>query len=310
MTVAAGAIFALITACLAWRGYRRGAKAVLRGWLARFSGLALMCLAGWLIWRSGGSLVTTCLAGVAAGALGFVSAVFILKIHRSRQVNEETHEAQPALLDHVAGGALGVIYAEACCLGLACLAGVFVFGMSASRPVIDGPAVERADCAPEWVKGLGKVCRTVADISDYGMLSRLPLLKEYGSEIVPLVTILTAPREKLALIAEKRNLMRFADTPAVKAALDDVEYCSLLSRARQGELSVMRPLLDSPITRELISCPELREFAATVTPSDLVKDMAEAESPLAPVAVVAPEDLRLSTEGPYLGMRAHCHRER
>ena len=62
-------------------------------------------------------------------------------------------------------------------------------------------------------------------------------------------------------------------------------------------------MLDSPITRELISCPEIREFARTVTPSDLVKDMEEAGSPLAPVAVVAPDDPRLSTEGPYLGMR-------
>jgi len=304
MTVLAGAIFALVTACLAWRGYRRGAKAVLRGWLARFSDLALMCLAGWLVWRSGGSPVATCLAGVAAGGLGLVSTVFVLRIHRSQQQNEETDESQPALLDRVAGGALGVIYAEACCLGLACLTGVLVFGMSASRPTVDGPSVERAECTPEWVGRLGKVCRTVAEISDYGVLRRLPLLREYGSEIIPLVTILTAPREKLALIAEKRDLMRFADTAAVKAALDDAEYCSLLRRARQGELSVVRPLLDSPITRELISCPEIREFARTVTPSDLLEDMAGNEPAFAPVAIVAPDDLRLSTEGLYRGLRA------
>ncbi|MHC5057304.1 MAG: hypothetical protein ACYTKD_21735 [Planctomycetota bacterium] len=299
MTLVAGILVFLAAAYLARRGYQRGAAAVLRGWLPRFSALAGLYLTAWLTWWATGSLTVTCLLGGAAAILVF--GVAALALRPSRRRAEERRQpgddppmpgVQPSFLSRLAGSALGVLHAEICCLGLACLGSTVVFGVSVSR--VREPGIDSTAPPPEWVEGLGDACRTVADISDVGLLRRLPLLKEYGREVLPLIVILSAPREKLARVAEKRDLMRFADTPAVQAALRDVEYCSLLRRARRGELSALRSLLGSPVTRELVSCPEIREFARTVTPSELLGDMEEGDTPFTTATAAACDDRRLS----------------
>jgi len=299
MTLVAGILVVLATVCLALRGYRRGAAAVLRGWLPRFSALAGLYLTAWLAWWATGSPAVTCLVGGAAAILVFGVAALALRPSR-RRAGEQLQPGddapapgvQPSFLNRLAGCALGVLHAEICCLGLACLGSTVVFGVSVSR--VREPGIDSAAPPPEWVEGLGDACRAVADISDVGLLRRLPLLKEYGSEILPLIVILSAPREKLARVAEKRNLMRFLDTPAVQAALLDAEYCSLLKQARRGELSALRSLLGSPVTRKLVSCPEIREFAKTVTPSELLEDMEEGGAPFTPATTTTCDDRRLS----------------
>ena len=297
MTLVAGILVILVTACLALRGYRRGAAAVLRGWLPRFSALAGLYLTAWLAWRATGSVTATCLLAGAVAVSVFGVAAFALRRSRRRDGEGPSPDddpqapgVRPSLVSRLAGCALGVLHAEVFCFGLACLGSTVVFGVSASR--VREPGIDSTAPPPEWVESLGDVCRTVADISDVGLLRRLPLLKEYGREVLPLIRILSAPPEKLARVAEKRNLMRFIDTPAVRAALLDAEYCALLKRARRGELSAVRSLLGSPVTRELVSCPEIREFAKTVTPSQLLEDMGEGDVPFAPATIIA--DRRLS----------------
>jgi hypothetical protein len=278
MTLVAGLLVALSTVWLAWRGYRRGAAAALRGWLPRLSAISGGYLAAWLAWSTTGSVAVTCLLASVAAALAYGAAALALWPRRRRAGESPppdggvpAADGRPRLLDRLAGAGLGVLHAEICCLALACLGSTVVFGMSLSKTPDAG--TDAAAPLPRWAVGLGTACRTVAGISEIGLLRRIPLLTEYGREVLPLIAILNAPREKLARIAEKRDLMKFAEIPAMQEALLDREYFDLLERARRGELSALRDLSTSPVTRGLLACPEIREFAKTVTPSQLVKDM-------------------------------------
>jgi hypothetical protein len=284
MTYLVVALVVLFTASLAWRGYRRGAAASLRGWAPRISAVAGVYAAAWIAWSVAGSIVVSVLSGLAAGITLFgLTLVLMRRTARPRDdgaVRDEAARERPSTIGRIAGAALGVLHAEICCIGLAAVGSTIVFGVSVSNLRPDDH--RQPTQLPEWARYVGTACVTVADLSDVGLIRRIPLLKEYGREILPLIQILNAPRDKLELIAEKHDLMRFAEIPIVREALTDRTYGELIDRAKRGDITALRSLYASPMTKKLLACPEIRQFAEAMTPSQLAKGMEAGPQPAEP----------------------------
>lgn len=89
----------------------------------------------------------------------------------------------------------------------------------------------------------------------------------------PVLSLLNASEERVRHLVDKRELMRFADEPAVAAALDDPSYNAWITRARDGDLAAFHALAESDRTRTILASPAVRDFARSVTPSLLVAEM-------------------------------------
>ena len=110
------------------------------------------------------------------------------------------------------------------------------------------------------------------------MLGHVPKLREYGHEVRALVTILNAPPDELKLLARQHGIAELEELPVVQRALKDQQYAEQFLQLKEGDVGVVPRLIDSSITRDLISCPEIRELTKTLTPSELADDLKQSNS--------------------------------
>lgn len=273
-TLLLASLFALY---MAWRGYRRGALATLTGWMPSLLALSTLVLFFWLD-PEPFSLV---IGGIAASVL-FVIGVSARRVWRrwlDRRVETLTPESRLShwlrRCDGVAGAGLGLLCSVGACVGFVCLSSTvpFIYAVRAQTSTTS----EKTDEPPAWVTTLRETCVTLADLSDSTVLHQVPRLHEYGQEVRALITILNSPPDDLERIAEIHGLTRIKDLPAVKAALIDKHYAELFLSLKEGDITAVPKLVDSPITRELIECPEIRDLTRTLTPSSLAQDLSTPE---------------------------------
>ena len=261
------------------RGYRRGALTTVAGWIPFL--LAVYVLLP-TVWREP-NRVALLTGGVAALSIFIVgmSALRALRRWLDRRRDTPQAESRPRRwlrrCDRIAGAALGLLCSAIACLGLACLGSTlpFAYSVRAQSSVSASGDAEPDEITnpPEWVVDLGETCRTLADLSDVSVLSHVPRLRDYGHEVRALVTILNAPPDKLKRLAEIHGLTQLADLPAVQAAINDDDFIDQIQRLRDGKLSVVSDLVDSPILRDLVECREIRQITRTLTPSSLARDL-------------------------------------
>jgi hypothetical protein len=250
-------------------GYRRGAAALLRGWSASLAALVAGCVAGQLAWAAAATVSVAIVTGVAVMLLCGAAMTWRL---RARLANAD-HRAGPAWCNRIAGAGLALLYANICCMALAFVSGTVVFSESVWT---DDDAPDQP-VAAAWVGVLSDASWALSQVSDMGLLGQIPRVDEYHREMRALVALLNASPASMQRLVEQRHLMRFYDLPAVRAALDDHAYLELIERARRGEVRAVIALVDSPHTRAIIQCPQIREFAATVTPSQLLAELQAAD---------------------------------
>lgn len=273
LTVSLAALFAL---WMGWRGYRRGALATLVG---RLPALAAVLVLAFMVrrgWAEPTHFTTLCLLGAVAAASLYAGGALAVRARRRARTASGRVAPRHGLVgrcNQAAGAVLGAVYAAGFVLILACAASMVPFALSVAdeaRPqAAHGPP-------PEWLGPLRQACCTIAALSDHSVLRHIPKLREYTREVRALILILNASREQLRHIAQKRGLIRLADLPEIGAALADEDYIDLTFRLRDGDLSALPSLVESPITHKLLTCPEIRKLAKTLTPSDLAKDLEEA----------------------------------
>ena len=291
---------ALIALGMAWRGYRRGALATLVGWLPLAGAVLVLVVAVRAAWSDLEHFADTCQNGAVAALAVYLGGSFLLRrwrpqsssssssfsssnLQASRVPHREEQESRTrtrtrtrtigkdglARLNRLAGAALGVVCAAVLCLGLACLGGAAAFSCSAAVE----PEAARPVRSARWASTLRDACNGLADAANFGVVSRIPLLRTYGSEVRALVRLLNAPDEKLRRLAVRRGLPALAELPEVKEALADEPYLALIVRLGEGDVTVIPRLAHSPITRKVLTCPRIREAAKGLTPSALLSDL-------------------------------------
>jgi len=261
----------------AWRGFRRGAFTTFLGWLPTLGAVLVLLSAIRAAWSQPEHFGSVCaLGGIAAAALFIAST---LAVRRRLRSLKERRLAIPAvksrnirrLADQLAGSALGVIHAALICLGIACLGSALSFTVSLrAEPAGRG---EPTHPSPGWAGTLRAACGQVADIANFGVLQHIPGIRESSRELRALIIVLNAPPDKLRRVADKRGFTRLRHTPAVRKALNDEEYMNLIADIGKGDLAGLPRLAKSPITRELLRCPEIRALAANLKPSQLAADL-------------------------------------
>jgi len=281
MTIVAWLIISLIFTWLTWLGYRRGAVETLMGWIPILSTAVVLHLLFRFNELIPESLSYKIFVAVIVALFVFVISSLILKTIKNKKYPDcdelkPPPVTWPSRINHLLGASIGLLFSSLTCLLLACLGSTIVFGVSMEKEPGEIAGVDPPP-PPAWVDNLKTVCTTMAEVSDSGGLSHIPRLNDYSHEIRSMVKILNAPKEKLELIVEKRKLLRFSDLPEVKNALSDSEYRNLLDRIRRGDILAIYSLYDNPLTEDLYSCPEIREFAKSVTPSELVLDLEDRE---------------------------------
>jgi hypothetical protein len=261
----------------AWRGFRRGAFSTFLGWLPTLGAVIVLLSAMRAAWSQPEYFGSICaLGGIAATAL-FVAGTLIVR-RRLHSLKEQRLAAPAAksrdirrLADQVAGSALGVIHAALICLGIACLGSALSFTVSLRSEAAGRE--EEADQSHRWAGTFRRACGQVADIANFGVLQHVPGIRKSSRELRALIIILNAPQDKLRRVADKRGLMELRDIPVVRKALDDEEYTDLIADIGKGNLAGLPRLAKSPITRELLECPEIQALAADLKPSQLVADL-------------------------------------
>lgn len=280
MTAATLLLAALFTVLMVRRGCRRGALATLVGWTPPALSVGAMAL---VVWCSTLPLsVTIACAVIAAGVTLIVSAFTTRTVRRRLATPCLEHAPRSTSArwlrrgDSVAGGALALLCSAVTCLGIACLGSTLAFAFSVHTQ--DADKKMTADNPPHWITALRHSCRTLAEVSDLAVLQHVPRLGDYGREVRALVTILNAPPDRLDRLANKHGLQRLLDLPEVKAAIADEHYVGLYQRLREGNLAVVAELLDSPVTHQLVACPQLRDAARSLTPSKLAGELTSPDS--------------------------------
>lgn len=265
---------------MTWRGYRRGALAMVAGCVPSF--LTLLTLI-FILWREPEQLSTTLTTAGVAGAAVFIGATLALRTLRSRQSHRTGPDATGResrrwswWCNHITGAGLGLLWSATFCIGLACLGSMlpFIHSLRAQVHIEEDQPEE----TPLWITSLGEACRSVADASESAVLEHIPRLREYGAEVRSVITILNAPPDDLKRVAKEHGILELETVPAVQTALEDKEYAALFLQLKDGDVSVVPELLDSAITHDLISCPEIRELTETLTPSVLADDLSSTET--------------------------------
>jgi hypothetical protein len=258
---------------MTWRGFRRGALATVAGWIPFLLAISVLVFA---LWREPDRIALV--IGVVVATAIFILGVMALRSWR-RWLTQRNHtpstERSPRRwlksCDHVIGAALGLLCSAITCLGLSCLISTlpFFYSVRAQSSVVQ----ETANDPPKWLASVSETCQALAEFADISVLSHVPRLREYGSEVRALVTILNSPPEDLKRLADKHGITELAELPAVKAVLDDHHFINLIQRVRKGSFTALSELVDSPITHELIECPEIRDLSRKLTPSSLARDL-------------------------------------
>jgi len=275
MRFAAGILVAMVTAWMVWRGHRRGATDILTGVLPLGAAIATAAVLG--------RLDSIMIGGVVIGALLiFCSALAVFLVVRKTLVAyRKKRPVRAGRINRAAGAALGLVLASYLCLIVAEVGSTIVFCMTLTAPEKNRDPLAPIDADPtQWVDSLRDFCSATADFSATGLLRHVPYAGQYAQEVRSLVKILNASREDLARIARKRKLLDLANIPEIHRAFNDPGYRALLLRARQGDLKSLYEMAESPITRELFTCREIREFASKLKPSDLLEDMKPQEHPM------------------------------
>jgi len=264
---------------MTWRGYCRGFFATIAGWLPLLLTLGAFLLVIWLQWQSPTGTIVT---GLIAAVTTYIGGTLLLRVGRRRLARLLPAHPKNALrrwhwwCNHVAGAALGLLCSATACLGFASLTSTLPFAYSIATQ--SGTEAEKDEETPYWVTKLGETCRTLAEVSDSVVLGNVPRLREYSQEMNALVTILNADPKDLKRVAELHGLARLEHLPAVTTALEDKRYAELFLQLRDGDITAVSELVDSSITRDLLTCPEIRSFTQTVTPSSLARDLEDSES--------------------------------
>jgi hypothetical protein len=167
------------------------------------------------------------------------------------------------------------VQAAVVCLGLALLGSMLSFTLPAAPSSSPPPLGENTPAGKEtdWGEYVRRGCGQLADIANFGVLSRVPGLCEESREIIALMKLLNTPQEKLQVLAEKNGLLGLADVPEVREALTDEEYMYLIQRFEGGDMSSLVKLAKNPITERLLASPRIRELAPNLRPSKLVEEL-------------------------------------
>ncbi len=253
----------LTIALFGWLGYRRGVVATLGRCLLAGAIGGLLCLLGLLpVGPPGPHVLFAC--GVAGTAILAVSLMWAgYRLARS----EDRWAAWPRRFDRVAGAGAGV------------LAAVFLCVVAASAgAVLLPPLDEQNGGTPRATGGTGpagvrRACEDIAGLVGGRFRSLTGTVGDIPREVRALVLILNASRAEHARLAEKHDLVRLLDVPAVEAALDDAEYLALVDRCRGGDPRAIARVSSSPVTRRLARSPEVRDVLRSIRPSDLAADL-------------------------------------
>ena len=276
----------LFAAWMAWRGYRRGAARTALGWLPFVAAGVVLVLGLWLAWVAITYFVLLATVALLAAVATLAVCFWMIRSARRRAAPRPGDSSPPGrfrssmrTLNRLLGAALGLLAASLLSLSVALLGSTvpLAYSLAALR---DGTP-EAPAAVPAWADGLGRACAAVADLASFGILDHVPRLGAYTRELRALVVILSAPPDKLKRLADKHGLTGLADLPEVRAALSDEAYLDLVVRVGQGRLTALRPLAEHPTTRALLASPRLRRLTATLTPSELARDLAPAPAPAA-----------------------------
>lgn len=264
---------------MTWRGYRRGALDTVASWLPSLATLLVLVT---LFWREPEHLSRRLIVSAIAAAVVFVLATLAVRAVRARLQHDDFTDDEAAKTrrwhwwcNHIAGAGLGLLWSATICLGIACLISILPFALS-----VQASADQKSDQEemPLWVRSLSETARSLADVSERAVLGHVPRLREYGHEVRAVVTILNAPPDDLKLLASRHGISDLEKLPVVQRALKDQQYAEQFLQLKEGDVGVMSTLLDSSITRDLISCPEIRELTKTLTPSALANDLKQTDS--------------------------------
>ena len=261
----------------AWRGFRRGAFSTFLGWLPTLAAVLVLLGSIRIAWSRPAYFDSVCVFGGIAAVALFIAGTLAVR-RRLRSLKEQRlagaeveSRSVRRLADQLAGSALGVIHAALICLGIACIGSALSFAVSLSAE----PAAheEQAAQSTAWAETLRRACGQAADIANFAVLRHVPGIRNSSRELRALITVINAPEDKLRRVADQRGLTELQDIPVVRKALNDEEYMGLVDDIRKGNLAGLPRLAKSPITRELFECPEIRELAASLKPSQLAADL-------------------------------------
>ena len=283
-TAAAVTLVLLFAAWMAWRGYRRGAVGTVLGWLPFLAAGLVLLLGLWLAWLAITYFVLLATVALLAAVATLVVCFWVIRSAKRRAAPYPEDSSPPGrfrssllTLNRFLGAALGLIAASILSLSLALLGSTvpLAYSLAALR---DGTP-EAPAAVPAWAGRLGRACAAVADVATFGILDHVPRLGAYSRELRALILILSAPPDKLKRLADKHGLTNLADLPEVQAALNDDAYLDLIIRVGQGRLAVLRSLAAHPTTRALLASPHLQRLTATLTPSELARDLVPTPAP-------------------------------
>ena len=257
-----------------WRGFRRGALSTFLGWLPTLGAVLILVSAIRAAWSHPAYFDFVCVSGgiaalglFIAGTLAVRRRLRVLKERRLAASAEESRSIRRTA-DRFGGAALGIIHAALICLGIACIGSALSFTVS-----LGGERGERAGQSPSWAAAFRRACGQAADIANFGVLQYIPGIRESSREFRALIVVLNAPKEKLRLVADKHGIARLRHIPVIRKAASDDEYMALITDIAEGNRAGLRRLAKSPITRELLDCPEVRELASKLKPSQLAADI-------------------------------------
>ncbi len=245
-----------------WLGYRRGLVATLGRCLLAGAVGGLLCLLGLLPVGPTGSHVL--FAGGVAGAAVLAVALMWAGYRLAR--SEGRWAAWPRRFDRIGGAGTGVLAAVLLCV------------VAASAGAVLLPLDEQNGGAPQVTAGTGsagvrRACEDIAGLVGGRFRSLTGTVGDVPREVRALVLILNASRAEHVRLAEKHDLVRLLDVPAVEAALDDAEYLALIDRCRGGDPRAIARVSSSPVTRRLARSPEVRDVLRSIRPSDLAADL-------------------------------------
>jgi len=266
----------LVAAWMAWRGHSRGAVLTLVGWFPVLAAFSVLLASVRVAWAHPEQLGLFCVVGCVGALVAFAGGRLLFRRVRRRRQTQPRPTGWLSECDRCGGAALGVLSAAVILLASACLASTIPFALGADpRPVYTG-GMRGKVTTPEWVDALGEACTVVADISHFGLLTHIPRMGTYSREVRSLIKVLRAPKHKIAHVVAKRGLERLAELDEMQEALLDDDYMAMIQRVSQGDVSALPSLLKSAVTRRVIGCPEVREVAKGLTPSQLARDLDEA----------------------------------
>lgn len=292
VTAATIVIVLALAAFMAYRGYRRGAVSILLGWLPVLMIVAALYAAVWFWVKDPDSTMVAAMLAVAGAILLFMVGRSIYRLVRrflprdepaaagdeaagTEAEREPTPAARwPAVVNGIAGGAMGLFFCLVLCLVFSALLSTIVFGMNMDRQkkINDG---EDPGPPSRWVPALSEASDALAEISDKGGLGHIPSVKEYTHEIRATITVLNAPRDVLVKLAERRDLDRFRDIPEVQDALNDYECRELIKQLGTGDMRALDTLRRNPKMKRMLECPAVKELTDSLKPSDLAREIEE-----------------------------------